>query len=366
MEKTTELLKLLEIMAPGTELRQGIDNILSARFGALIVVSDDPDLSKLFDGGFFINCEFTPQRLFELSKMDGAIIIDKNIEKILYANVQLHPSSSIPTTESGTRHRNAERFAIQTDSFVISISERRTVITIYKGDIKYKLLDVNNLIIATNQAVRMVERYRLVIEKMLDDLTILEFDNLVTLTEVNECLQKFIFLFKVAKEAKNYIVELGVEGRLLQMQLDEIMLDLDKELEFLILDYFNPRKKLDMEKILSELEITEMSEALEVKYLSGFLGYERSHANLDKEVEPKGFRILNKITKLSQKDIDNIIYHFESFSAIVNSDLTDLSEIRGISKIKAQTLKNGLQRLRNTLLLEREIKPVEEDEIYEL
>jgi len=366
LEKSSKLLELLEKIAPGTEFRNGIDSILSAKFGALIVVSDDPEITKLFDGGFYINCEFTPQRLFELSKMDGAIIVDQKIEKILYANVQLHPSPSIPTSESGTRHRIAERFAVQTNSFVITISERRTVVTIYKGEIRYRLMDVNNLIIATNQAVRMVERYRLVIEKMLDNLTILEFDNLVTLVEVDECLQKFAFLFKVAKECTNYIVELGIEGRLLEMQLDEILIDLDKELEFLILDYYNPKKKLDIGKILLELEHMDMSEALEVKFLSGFLGYERSNSNLDKEVEPKGFRILNKITKLSQKDIDNIIYHFESFTAILNSDLNDLSEIRGISKIKAQTLKNGLQRLRNTLLLEREIKPVEEEEIYEL
>lgn len=204
----TEIMKLI---APGTDLRIGLENILKTKTGALIVVSDAKEVLDIVDGGFYINQDYTPSRLYELAKMDGAIILSEDLKKILYANAQLIPSSSIATNETGTRHRTAERTAKQTGKLVISISQRRNIITVYKGNYKYIVEETTKILTKANQALQTLEKYKKVFDNKVNMLNEYEFNDIVTLDNVITSIQRAEMVQKIAEEVKRDIYELGEE-----------------------------------------------------------------------------------------------------------------------------------------------------------
>ena len=213
----------LKMISPGTSLRLGIDHVLKAKTGGLIVIADGDDVMKIVDGGFQINAEYSPAYLYELAKMDGAIVLSGDIKTILYANAQLIPDYSIETSETGTRHRTAERVAKQTGSIVIAISQRRNVITVYQDDKKYVIEDISKIFTKANQALQTLEKYKAVLDQAIISLTALEFKDLVTLYDVILVVQKIEMVMRVTNIIEKYIVELGIEGTLLSMQVDELM-----------------------------------------------------------------------------------------------------------------------------------------------
>ena len=248
---------ILKLVAPGTELRLGLENILKAKTGALIVVSDAKEVLDIVDGGFPINQDYTAARLYELAKMDGAIILSEDLKKILYANAQLIPSSDITTNETGTRHRTAERTAKQTGKLVISISQRRNIITIFKDNFRYMLEDTSKVITKANQALQTLEKYKKVFDNKLSMLNEYEFNDIVTLDNVITCIQRAEMVQKIADEVKRSIYELGEDGRLIKMQLEELTNGFDEEELFMIKDYLvNPRKRKEAE-ILKQLRSIE-------------------------------------------------------------------------------------------------------------
>lgn len=349
-ENTFETLKLV---APGTELRAGLDNILHAGKGALVVAGDSEEVLKIVDGGFYINCDYDAQKIYELAKMDGAIILSENLKKILYANVQLQPDSTIETQETGTRHRTAERVAKQTGILTISISERRRLITLYKDENRYKLKKIADIIAEANQALKTLERYRTVLEKSLTNLSIMEFDELVTLYEVTNVVQLFSMMFKIYDEAQHYVLELGDEGRLIALQLEELIKGMVDEMEAIISDYHNSSEDINTEKIAKKLRGMSIEELGDVKNISSILEYGTTYSTLDKKITPKGYRQLGKIFKLTKRDIIKLIDTFEEFNSIFEASIGDLSEIKGISKLKAKAIISGLKRLQATMLLEK-------------
>lgn len=352
-EKRDDFVEILSMVSPGTEIRKGLDNIVHAGKGALIVIGDSEEILKLVDGGFYINCDYNPQRIYELAKMDGAIVINTLIKKILYANVQLLPDASIETSESGTRHKTSERFAKQTENLVISISERRKVITLYRGEFKYILRNTIDIMSEANQAIKTLERYTSVLEKALTNLTIMEFDDLVTIYEVTMAIQRFEMVFRIKEEVEKYIVELGTEGRLINMQLEELLIGVYDEMEALVRDYINIKKELEVEAVLQEIHNLNLEDLLEVGNIAFILGHERSYSALDKKIIPRGHRLLGKVLKLTKRDVEKLINEFEEFNNILEATTEDLAEIRGISKFKARSIKNGLNRLKITTLLEK-------------
>ncbi|MDR0978521.1 MAG: DNA integrity scanning diadenylate cyclase DisA, partial [Lachnospiraceae bacterium] len=215
IKKEDVLVDILKIVSPGTNLRKGLDNILKAKTGALIVIGDSKELLDLVDGGFNINEDYTPSRLYELAKMDGAIVISSDIKKILYANAQIIPSSSIQTTETGTRHRTAERTAKQTGELVISISQRRNIITVFKGNFRYTIEDTSKLITEANQAIQTLERYKKAFDTKLSILNEYEFNDIVTLDNVITCIQRAEMVMKVVERVNRFIYELGEDGLLI-------------------------------------------------------------------------------------------------------------------------------------------------------
>lgn len=354
VEKKETLVDILSSVTPGTGFREGLDNILDAGTGGFIVVGIDEEVKDMIDGGFFINCEYNPQRVYELSKMDGAIILNEDATKILYANVHMQPDKSYTTSESGTRHRTAQRVAKQSGNLVIAISERRNRITLYKGELKYKLRDIGEITTEATQAIKTFERYKQVLDKALSNLTILEFDDLVTLYEVTNILQRFEMLFRIKAEVRNYVAELGQEGRLINLQLEELLKGLKEEKINFIKDYYNGEKgDLDINGINRELNKFNDEELLEQEKLSYVLGHSKNYSSLDDKVSPKGYRLLGKISRLNKKDIDKLVNEYGDLSSIQDAPMDDLYEIRGISRFKARSIKNGLKRLKFTLELER-------------
>jgi diadenylate cyclase len=350
-----ELLNILSQVTPGTTLREGVDNILDAGSGALILVGFNEDIAKVVDGGFYINCDYTPQKIYELAKMDGAIILDDNVDKILYANVHLQPDKKYETQESGTRHRTAQRVAKQTGKLVIAISERKKVVTLYKGEQKYRLKDIREILSEVSQALKTLERYRYVLDSSLANLTILELDDLVTIYEVASVLQRFEMIYRIKEELKNYVIELGSEGRLINLQLQELLFDLKEEKRNFIRDYYNYEsdKTLDMNIINRELGALSDIELLELENLSAILGYGKSNSILDDRIKPKGYRVLGKISKLNKRDVEKMISIYGDLATIQETTAEELNEIKGISKFKIRAMKNGLKRLKTTVELEK-------------
>lgn len=242
VKKEDLITEVLKMIAPGTPIRDGLENILKAKTGALIVIGETKDVLELVDGGFQLDIDYTSSRLYELAKMDGAIVLSNDFKKILYANAQLIPSSDVATTETGTRHRTAERMAKQTNTLVISISQRRSIITIFKGNHRYVLEDTSKVISKANQALQTVEKYKKVFDDKLGLLNEYEFNDIVTLENVINSIQRAEMVMKVVEEVQRAIYELGIEGRLLEMQLEELVGDLEKEELYIIKDYIAPGK----------------------------------------------------------------------------------------------------------------------------
>ena len=344
---TEKILEIISKVTPGTTLREGIFSILEAGRGGLIVVGINEEIKKMIDGGFYIDCDYTPEKIYELSKMDGAIIVDENIEKIYYANVHLHPDRSFNTNESGIRHRTAERMAIQTRQLVIAISERKKSVTLYKGSEKYRLKNISVVIEQGTQALETLAKYCSVLDKELNNLTVLELDDLVTIREVASVAQRYEMVYRIKKELKNYVIELGIEGRLISLQMQELLLNIKEVKIDFIKDYYNDEKEiLDIRNINEELGKLSDSELLELERFAGILGHGKNIVNLDDKVVPKGYRILGKISKLNKKDIEKLVSIYENLIALQEGKEDEMSEIKGISKFKSKAIKNGLKRLK--------------------
>ena len=232
-------MKALEMIAPGTALREGIESILHARTGGLIVIGEPEDLSFLNSGGIKLEIDYTPAFLYQVAKMDGAIILNANATKIAMANVQLMPDPTILSHETGTRHRTAERVSKQTDALVIAISQRREVVSVYVDGVKYILADIPVVLAKANQALATLDKYRTRLDQVSTRLTALEFEGGATLHDVLTVLQRSELVTRMAVEIERYIVELGSEGRLIEMQLEETMVGAAAEKAALVRDYLS-------------------------------------------------------------------------------------------------------------------------------
>ncbi|PTX58145.1 diadenylate cyclase [Melghirimyces profundicolus] len=346
---------ILRLVAPGTLFREGLDNVLGAKTGALIVVGYDDSVREIVDGGFHIDCPFAPAYLYELAKMDGAIILSNDGRRILYANAQLVPSSSIPSTETGIRHRTAQRTARQTGKLVISISQRRNVITLYQGNYRYALKDIGVILTKANQAIQTLEKYKSVLDQSMTNLSALEFEELVTLSEVSMVIQRIEMVLRIKSEIERYINELGTEGRLISMQLEELVVHVEEEAHLVIRDYCADPHCKPPEEVLERLNKFSADELLEHANIVRILGY-TSHNNLQEEaVAPRGYRILNKIPRLPAPIIQKLVDRFESLPRVMMATIEELDEVEGIGDVRARTIKEGLKRIQEQVFIDRHI-----------
>ena len=336
---------VLKNIAPGTAIRNGLDNILNAKTGALIAVADNQDVLSLVDGGFKLDVDFSTSKLYELAKMDGAIILSSDFKKILYANTQLIPSPEIYTSETGTRHRTAERTAKQTGALVISISQRRGIITLFKGNQRYVLKDLSDIISKANQALQIVEKYKKVFDNKINVLNEYEFNDIVTLENVITAIQRAEMVMRIAGEVSKAIDELGEEGRLLEMQLDETVGDLVKEEQLIVKDYIAPGKKRTAEKIMEELSKIEYENLIKSDKIANLLGYEDFDNYDEIAVYTRGYRILSKIPRMPSNIVENLVKSFKSLQHILAADIQRLGDVDGIGEVRARTIKQSLKRM---------------------
>ena len=341
-------------MHPGTPIRDGLENILRAKTGALLLITDNNEIIKqIVDGGFTINEDYSSSKLYELAKMDGAIVLSGDLKKILFANAQLIPSREIETRETGTRHRTAERTAKQTGELVISISQRRNIITIFKGDFRYILEDTNAVLNKANQGIQTLERYKKVFDNRLDILNEYEFNDIVTLKNVIDVIQRAERVMRIADEIQRQIDELGEDGRLVKMQLDELIAGIEKEELLIIKDYIVPtKKKRTPEKVLEEIAELSDEEIMRETTISKLLGYETFDNYDEVGVYTRGYRILNKIPRMPSNIVENLIMSFKSFQHILVADIESLDEVDGIGEVRARTIKQSLRRMQEQFIFE--------------
>lgn len=352
IEKGIGIKNILKIMCPGTQLREGLENILRAKTGGLIVIGDDEEVMKLVDGGFYINSEYTPSYAYELAKMDGAIVITGDLKRIVCANAQLIPDSTIPTFETGTRHRTAHRVAKQTNKIVVAISQRRNIITIYKGDIKYVLRESSIILSKANQAIQTLEKYVSVLDRVINNLNLLEFQDLTTLFDVVTAIQRTEMVMRIVEEINMYILELGNEGRLISMQLNELIKNIERDGILLIRDYCG--EELSFNEVYEHIQKLNASELLDLDAISRVLGH-TGIPLMDTLISPKGYRVLSKVPRIPSNVIDNLIKEFKELSNIIDADITDLDNVDGIGEARATAIKDGLKRIKEQISLKKEI-----------
>jgi diadenylate cyclase len=312
-------------VAPGTALRDGIDRVVRANMGALLVLSDDPQVLAICSGGFLLDAEYTPQRLSELAKMDGAIILTTDGTRIARANVHLVPDPTVPTSETGTRHRTAERVAVSLGVPVVSVSEEMSVINVYAGGVRRQLNDIGRLLDRANQALQTLERYKAKLDDATSALTTLEIEDVVTVRDVAAVVQRGEMVRQIAAEIETMIVELGVDARLLRLQLEEVFTSLDDELELVVADY------------------------------PAIAQSTMSSADGDEPASPKGLRLLARVPRLSDDQAAAIADHFGELAKLLRATAADIATVPGISAKAAHAVKETLERLTETTILDQYI-----------
>jgi diadenylate cyclase len=347
-----KLLEAIGRVAPGTELRQGIDDIIRSREGALIVVGQPSELAFLFSGGIRLDQPFTPQLLYELAKMDGAIIVNSELTRLAVANVQLMPDPTIPSVETGTRHRTAERVAKQTNALVISISQQRSTISVYVGHARYQLDQIADVLAKTNQALGTLETYRQRLEQVLTRLTALEFQNAVVLDDVLVVLQRAEMTTRMGEEIERDCVELGAEGRLIRMQLEELVGHVPREKAAVIADYHADGGPERTREGLEALAALPYQDLLEFELLA-VLGYPATVNPLDYSVSPRGYRVLSHIPRVPDGVVRRVVTTMNGLEAIVRATQRDLEAVEGVGAVRAREIREGLRRLQEHNLVDR-------------
>jgi diadenylate cyclase len=346
------LVDALAATAPGTPLREGLDRVIQAGMGALIVVGDGPEVLNICSGGFLLDAAFTPQRLSELAKMDGAIILATNASRIARANVHLVPNPNVPTSETGTRHRTAERVARSINVPVISASERMGAISVYVGTDKHPLEPIPRLLDRANQALSTLERYKNRLDEVEANLSAREVEDSVTLGDVVAVLQRTEMVTRIAEEIERYIIELGEDGRLVRLQLEELFAGVSDDRRLVLLDYFHSAEDWRPDTALEALAELTTEDLLDLSTVAAMLHLPEGN-DLDMSVEPRGFRLLSKIPRIPEEIVERIVERFGSLQKIMRATPDDLEEVGGVGEVRARAIKEGLSRLAEVSILDR-------------
>jgi diadenylate cyclase len=347
------LVKALEMVAPGTALRDGLDHILHARTGGLILIGDPDELSFMFSGGIKLDIDYAPALLYQVAKMDGAIVLNENVTKIVWANVQLMPDPTILSVETGTRHRTAERVSKQTDALVIALSARRDVVSLYIGGSKYIMVDIPVVLAKANQALATLDKYRSRLDQVSTRLTALEFEGGSTLHDVLTVLQRAELVTRMAVEIERYIVELGTEGRLIEMQLDETMVGVAADKAALVHDYLSEDSDDNFASVADQLARLPHPDLLDFGRLAELMGYDRKLNTLDYPVSPRGYRILGRIPRLPRLVVTEIVREFGRLDEMLAATDAELETVEGVGEIRAKDIREGLRRLQEINLVDR-------------
>ena len=354
---TEELLRsTLAAVAPGTDLRDGLERILRGRTGALIVLGHDRTVEEICTGGFVLDVEFSATRLRELAKMDGAIVTDSELTKITRDAVQLVPDSSIETGESGTRHRTAERVAKQTGFPVISVSASMRIVALYVAGQRYVLEGSDAILAKANQALATLERYKARLDEVTSTLSALEIEDLVTVRDVSIVVQRLEMVRRISEEIAHYVVELGTDGRLLSLQLEELIGGVSPDRTLVVRDYLEAaRRDRSIDEVVAALGSIPPSDLVDLSLVARVLGFSGGGEALDAAVSPKGYRLLTKVPRLPNAIVERLVDHFGDLQKLLAANLDDLMLVEGVGEQRARAVREGLSRLAESSILERYI-----------
>ena len=338
-------------VAPGTPLRDGIDRVVRSKAGALLVLSDGADVLAICSGGFLVDAPYSPQRLSELAKMDGAIILSTDGGRIARANVHLVPDPSVPTSETGTRHRTAERVARSLDVPVVSASEEMGVINVYAGGIKRQLQEVGHLLDRANQALQTLERYKARLDDAITNLTAAEVEDVVSLRDVVAVVQRGEMVHRIADEIETMIIELGVDARLVRLQLDELYGEIDDELDLVVADYLPPGRSV-AETLAGMTQLSD-DEVLNLRLAADALSPGSDVTDLGQEATPKGLRLLHRVSRLPSDTASAIADHFGGLAKLQRATVDDLMAVEGVNEATARAVRDTLSRVAESTILDQ-------------
>lgn len=355
LRRNPELQAALASVAPGQPLREGLDRILKAGMGALIVIGDGPEVLNISSGGFLVNAAFSPQRLSELAKTDGAIVLTPDAGYIARANVHLVPNPNVPTEETGTRHRTAERVARSIGVPVLSVSEDMAVVTVYTKTARYQLEPIPSILSRCNQALQTLERYRNRLDEVSTNLTSLEVEDLVTLRDVVTLLQRAELVARISDEIERYLVELGTDGRLVRLQLRELMAGVEDERRLVVLDYLQSDASWDLEQAidtLSDLDMEDLLDQDKVAHALHLSGHGQVD-DMDAPLQPRGHRMLARIPRMPEEMADHLVAHYGSLEKLSRASVEELASVEGPTEHWALTIKDALGRIAESSILDR-------------
>ncbi len=345
---------VLALIAPGTALREGMERILAGNTGALIVLGNDKVVQSMSTGGFPMDVEFAATRMRELAKMDGAVVLSGDLSRIVRAGVHLMPDSSIPTEESGTRHRTAERVAIQTGLPVISVSQSMRIISVYVAGRRHTLEHPTTVLSRANQALATLERYKLRLDEVAGTLLTLEIEDLVTVRDAMSVSQRLEMVRRIADEIQGYVMQLGTDGRLLSLQLGELLGGIEDDRELLARDYLpTSRKSRRAPDVLSELQELSSADLLDLTQMARAFGFGLAPETLDNAISPRGYRLLNKVPRLPPAIINRLVDHFGALQKLLAATIEDLQAVDGVGEARARSIREGLSRLAENSILDR-------------
>ena len=340
--RNPKLANALGLLAPGTDLRLGINDIIKGHLGALIVIADRDEIEPLCSGGLALDIPFSSQMLYEVAKMDGAIVLDADLGTILRANVHLMPDAAMPTSETGTRHRTAERVARQTEAIVVAISQERDTVNGYSGGSRYQLDAIGELLAKATQGLATLQGHRVQLDKGADELTTQELRGEVSFDDVLNVLQRSEMAARMIGEIERNATELGLDGRLVAMQLVELSEGVEDERLAIIRDYRHADATSANDLVLERLAALRYSELVDLECVARAMGF-ADRAGTD--LRPRGYRALTQVASLTDDATERIIAAFPTYDALMRATLRELQEIEGISPQDAAEVQQGLRRL---------------------
>jgi diadenylate cyclase len=353
IKKSSEdaLRKALLMVSPGTKVREGISAIMQSGTGALLCFGSLKKLTELSEAGVKVDAKMTPQLLYELSKMDGAIILNDDGSRIIYANRFLKPDATIPSEETGTRHRAAERMARQANCSIIAVSQRRSSLTLYVHDIRYVMDSIPTLLNKAQQAIQTLEKYTTVLRQALRELTVREFQDIVTIFDVCRTLQRGEMVARIATEIEPYVLELGTEGRLVDLQVRELLQPLE-EAGLVVRDYYRDKGDGDHEAVRKRIRDLPEEDLLNLNSISAALGYGPNMRSVDTYLMPRGHRVLTSTHRLSMQIIENLVQRFGSLQQLLRAPKDELVAVDGVGEVLAERVRVSLNLLHNQLTLD--------------
>ena len=324
-------------LLPGEPLRKGVDLIADKKSGGLIVIGSSNKLEKISSGGINLkNCSYTPEMLSELAKMDGAVIVDENVSTILKANVHLNPSDNLETSETGTRHRTAERVSAETNLKVLAVSEESSAIKVFHNMKVIELEEPAMILGRVNESLQSVDRMRRRFDEVLLQLGELEMEDTITNQQVLTVIQRGELLIRLANQVKNEAENLGEEAGIVMIQIESLESGVEYTLSLVLKDHLPSKKYRNIKKAKSEISNMTYEELNTISHLGAILMMQP----LDEISTPRGYRVLARLPGLPDNLHDPLIKKFKTLPKLLGAPTDKLFQVDGIGRNRAQQLRD--------------------------